>query len=56
MKSIGEVMGIGGSFIEALHKATQSLEIKKWNRADGKGYTNYQQVIDKLTIRWDRVL
>jgi carbamoyl-phosphate synthase large subunit len=28
MKSVGEVMGIGRSFQEALHKATQSLEIK----------------------------
>jgi carbamoyl-phosphate synthase large subunit len=26
MKSVGEVMGIGRSFQEALHKATQSLE------------------------------
>ena len=29
MKSVGEVMGIGRSFQEALHKATQSLEIKQ---------------------------
>ena len=29
MKSVGEVMGIGRSFQEALHKATQSLEIKR---------------------------
>lgn len=28
MKSVGEVMGIGRSFQEALHKATQSLENK----------------------------
>jgi carbamoylphosphate synthase large subunit len=28
MKSVGEVMGIGRSF-QALHKATQSLEIKE---------------------------
>jgi carbamoyl-phosphate synthase large subunit len=57
MKSVGEVMGIGRSFIEALHKATQSLEIKRNGiGADGKGYTNYQQVIDKLTnASWDRV-
>ena len=57
MKSVGEVMGIGRSFIEALHKATQSLEIKRNGiGADGKGYTNYQQVIDKLTNpSWDRV-
>ena len=57
MKSVGEVMGIGRSFIEALHKATQSLEIKRNGiGADGKGYTKYQQVIDKLTnASWDRV-
>ena len=57
MKSVGEVMGIGRSFIEALHKATQSLEIKRNGLgADGKGYIDYQQVIDKLTYAsWDRV-
>jgi carbamoyl-phosphate synthase large subunit len=57
MKSVGEVMGIGRSFQEALHKATQSLEIKRNGLgADGKGYTNYEQIIDKLTHpSWDRV-
>ena len=57
MKSVGEVMGIGRSFQEALHKATQSLEIKRNGLgADGKGYTNYDQVIEKLThASWDRV-
>ncbi|MBT8282812.1 MAG: carbamoyl-phosphate synthase large subunit, partial [Muriicola sp.] len=57
MKSVGEVMGIGRSFQEALHKATQSLEIKRNGLgADGKGYTNYEQIISKLTIpSWDRV-
>ncbi|MEY8020988.1 carbamoyl-phosphate synthase large subunit [Muriicola sp. SD30] len=57
MKSVGEVMGIGRSFQEALHKATQSLEIKRNGLgADGKGYTNYDQIISKLTIpSWDRV-
>ena len=57
MKSVGEVMGIGRSFQEALHKATQSLEIKRNGLgADGKGYTNYDQVIEKLTYAsWDRV-
>ncbi|WP_438962180.1 carbamoyl-phosphate synthase large subunit [Nonlabens sp.] len=57
MKSVGEVMGIGRSFQEALHKATQSLEIKRNGLgADGKGYTDYNQVIDKLThASWDRV-
>jgi carbamoyl-phosphate synthase large subunit len=57
MKSVGEVMGIGRSFQEALHKATQSLEIKRNGLgADGKGYKDYNQVIDKLTnASWDRV-
>jgi carbamoyl-phosphate synthase large subunit len=57
MKSVGEVMGIGRSFQEALHKATQSLEIKRNGLgADGKGYTDYEQIINKLTIPgWDRV-
>jgi carbamoyl-phosphate synthase large subunit len=57
MKSVGEVMGIGRSFQEALHKATQSLEIKRNGLgADGKGYRDYNQIIDKLTnASWDRV-
>jgi carbamoyl-phosphate synthase large subunit len=29
MNAVGEVMAIGRSFQEALHKATQSLEIKR---------------------------
>ena len=57
MKSVGEVMGIGRSFQEALHKATQSLEIKRNGLgADGKGYTDYETIISKLThASWDRV-
>jgi len=57
MKSVGEVMGIGRSFQEALHKATQSLEIKRNGLgADGKGYKDYDTIIDKLTYAsWDRV-
>jgi carbamoyl-phosphate synthase large subunit len=57
MKSVGEVMGIGRSFQEALHTATQSLEIKRNGLgADGKGYTDYDQIISKLThASWDRV-
>ena len=50
-------MGIGRSFQEALHKATQSLEIKRNGLgADGKGYTDYDTIISKLTFAsWDRV-
>ncbi|MGC6480154.1 MAG: carbamoyl-phosphate synthase large subunit [Flavobacteriaceae bacterium] len=57
MKSVGEVMGIGRSFQEALHKATQSLEIKRNGLgADGKGLTDYDLVIQKLThASWDRI-
>ncbi|RKR13475.1 carbamoyl-phosphate synthase large subunit [Maribacter vaceletii] len=57
MKSVGEVMGIGRSFQEALHKATQSLEIKRNGLgADGKGYRDYEKIISKLKIpSWDRV-
>ena len=57
MKSVGEVMGIGRSFKEALHKATQSLEIKRNGiGADGKGYTRYEEIISKLeNPGWDRV-
>ncbi len=57
MKAVGEVMAIGRSFQEALHKATQSLEIKRNGLgADGKGYTDYHQIIEKLTnASWDRV-
>lgn len=57
MKAVGEVMSIGRSFQEALHKATQSLEIKRNGLgADGKGYTDYETIIEKLTFAsWDRV-
>jgi len=57
MKAVGEVMGIGRSFQEALHKATQSLEIKRNGLgADGKGYKDYNTIIEKLKYpSWDRV-
>ncbi|MEO1033115.1 MAG: carbamoyl-phosphate synthase large subunit [Bacteroidota bacterium] len=57
MKAVGEVMGIGRSFQEALHKATQSLEIKRNGLgADGKGYKDYDTIIKKLRhASWDRV-
>jgi len=57
MKSVGEVMGIGRSFQEALHKATQSLEIKRNGLgADGKGEKDYDTIIQKLKFAsWDRV-
>ncbi len=57
MKSVGEVMGIGRSFQEALHKATQSLEINRNGLgADGKGLKDYNEVLHKLKVpSWDRV-
>jgi carbamoyl-phosphate synthase large subunit len=57
MKAVGEVMAIGRSFQEALHKATQSLEIKRNGLgADGKGYRDYDTIIEKLKYAsWDRV-
>ena len=57
MKSVGEVMGIGRSFKEALHKATQSLEISRNGiGADGKGEKSYDKIIEKLKFAsWDRV-
>ncbi|TVQ76523.1 MAG: carbamoyl-phosphate synthase large subunit [Flavobacteriales bacterium] len=57
MKSVGEAMGIGRSFQEALHKAAQSLEIKRNGLgADGKGYTDQDEVIEKLTYAsWNRI-
>jgi carbamoyl-phosphate synthase large subunit len=57
MKSVGEVMGIGRSFQEALHKATQSLEIKRNGLgADGKGEKDYNTILSKLEhASWDRV-
>ena len=57
MKSVGEVMGIARSFQEALHKATQSLEISRNGLgADGKGIKNYDSIISKLQhASWDRV-
>ena len=50
-------MGIGRSFQEALHKATQSLEIKRNGLgADGKGQKDYDKIVSKLkNASWDRV-
>jgi len=57
MKSVGEVMGIGRSFQEAIHKAAQSLEIRRNGLgADGKGLLNQEIILDKLkNASWDRV-
>ena len=52
MKSVGEVMGIGRNFQEALQKACQSLEIKRNGLgADGKELTNQDELLDSLAKR-----
>lgn len=57
MKSVGEVMGIGRSFTEAVQKACQSLE----NNAVGLGYYGKSQMhAEELleyikTPKWDRI-
>lgn len=57
MKSVGEVMGIGRSFNEALQKACQSLE----NEAVGLGYygkslMHTDELLEYIKIpKWDRV-
>ena len=57
MKSVGEAMGIGSTFQEALQKACQSLEIKRNGiGADGKEITSYEVLIDTLkNPSWNRV-
>jgi carbamoyl-phosphate synthase large subunit len=57
MMSVGEVMGIGRSFAEAVQKACQSLE----NEAVGLGYygkslMHADELIDYIKIpKWDRI-
>ncbi len=57
MKSVGEVMGIGRSFAEAIQKACQSLE----NEAVGLGYygkslMHSDELLDYIKIpKWDRL-
>ncbi len=49
MKSVGEVMGIGRSFNEALQKACQSLEINRNGMgADGKELQNLEEIMTSL--------
>ena len=51
MKSVGEVMGIGRSFQEALQKACQSLEIgRNGLGADGRELTDQDQILNKLEM------
>jgi carbamoyl-phosphate synthase large subunit len=57
MKSVGEVMGIGRSFQEALQKACQSLEIKRNGLgADGREIGNQQELLTALERpSWNRL-
>lgn len=57
MKSVGEVMGIGRSFQEALQKACQSLEIKRNGLgADGKELRDQEVILHSLkNPSWNRL-
>ena len=57
MKSVGEVMGIGRSFIEALQKACQSLETNRLGLgADGRQSRNLEEIMHSLEYpSWDRL-
>ncbi len=57
MKSVGEVMGIGRSFQEALQKACQSLEINRNGLgADGKEITSQNEILHSLEHpSWNRL-
>ena len=57
MKSVGEVMGIGRSFQEALQKACQSLEINRNGLgADGKELKNQDEILKSLEFpSWNRL-
>ena len=57
MKSVGEAMGIGRNFQEALQKACQSLEIKRNGMgADGKGLRDQDAILHSLANpSWNRL-
>jgi carbamoyl-phosphate synthase large subunit len=57
MKSVGEVMGIGRNFQEALQKACQSLEINRNGLgADGKELKNQGEILYSLANpSWNRL-
>ena len=57
MKSVGEVMGIGRNFQEALQKACQSLEIRRNGLgADGKELTKQADLLYSLEhASWNRL-
>jgi len=57
MKSVGEVMGIGRNFQEALQKAAQSLEINRNGLgADGRELKDQQEILESLEHpSWNRL-
>jgi carbamoyl-phosphate synthase large subunit len=57
MKSVGEAMGIGRNFQEALQKACQSLEIRRNGLgADGKALTKQDELLYSLEHpTWNRI-
>ncbi len=57
MKSVGEAMGIGRNFQEALQKAAQSLEIRRNGLgADGKELRNQEELLHSLANpSWNRL-
>src|SRR5690554_5045339 len=57
MKSVGETMGIGRNFQEALQKACQSLEIKRNGLgADGKELRKQDEILESLeNPSWNRL-
>ena len=57
MKSVGEAMGIGNNFQEALQKACQSLEIKRNGLgADGRELKDQNKLLDSLkNASWNRL-
>lgn len=57
MKSVGEAMGIGRNFQEALQKACQSLEIRRNGiGADGRENKNQDQLLESLANpSWNRL-
>ena len=57
MKSVGEAMGIGNNFQEALQKACQSLEIKRNGLgADGRELKDQNKILNSLkNPSWNRL-
>src|SRR6187455_905119 len=57
MKSVGEAMGIGRNFQEALQKACQSLEIRRNGLgADGREIREQEEILDSLEHpSWNRL-